>query len=116
VTFAGQSKAAVAAADGKWTVKLDPLPANANPQNLEISSNGAKVSLEDVLVGEVWMCSGQSNMGFQLNSDWNGDLEAKASKLPNLRLIKVPQVWHAGAPERLQGRMESFQRGVCAAL
>jgi sialate O-acetylesterase len=92
VAFAGQSKSAIAGTDGKWTVKLDPLPANANPQSLEISSNGAKVTLEDVLIGEVWMCSGQSNMGFQLNSDWNGDLEAKASTLPNLRLIKVPQV------------------------
>ena len=45
-----------------------------------------------MLVGEVWMCSGQSNMGFTLNQDWNGDLEAAASDLPNLRLIKVPQV------------------------
>lgn len=92
VTFAGQSKSAVADKDGRWTVKLDPVPANATPQSIEISSPTSKVVLEDVLVGEVWMCSGQSNMGFQLNSDWNGDLEALASKLPNLRLIKVPQV------------------------
>jgi sialate O-acetylesterase len=38
------------------------------------------------------MCSGQSNMGFKLNSDWNGDIEAAASNLPNLRLISVPIV------------------------
>src|SRR2546430_792289 len=49
-------------------------------------------AIQDVLVGEVWMCSGQSNMGFKLNQDWNGDLEAAASNLPNLRLISVPQV------------------------
>src|SRR5258708_34344916 len=38
------------------------------------------------------MCSGQSNMGFTLSGDWNGDIDAAASKFPNLRLIKVPQV------------------------
>jgi sialate O-acetylesterase len=49
-------------------------------------------TIEDVLIGEVWMCSGQSNMGFTLGNDWNGDIEAAASKLPNLRLIRVPNV------------------------
>jgi sialate O-acetylesterase len=91
VTFAGQSKSAEAGADGKWTVKLDPVAVNDKPQTLTINGS-SKREIQDVLVGEVWMCSGQSNMGFTLSSDWNGDLEAAASKLPNLRLIKVPQV------------------------
>jgi sialate O-acetylesterase len=91
VTFAGQTKSAQAGGDGRWTVKLDPVPANAQPQKLTIAGTQTR-DLQDVLVGEVWMCSGQSNMGFNLNSDWNGDLEAAASKLPNLRLISVPQV------------------------
>ncbi len=91
VSFAGQTKTAEAGADGKWTVKLDPLPANATPQVLTIAGT-SKMDIQDVLIGEVWMCSGQSNMGFTLAGDWNGDLEAAASKLPNLRLIKVPQV------------------------
>lgn len=115
VAFAGQSKSAVAGPDGRWTVKLDAVPANATPQSIQIAAGSTKVTLEDVLVGEVWMCSGQSNMGFQLNSDWNGDLEAMASKLPNLRLIKVPQVgtqelqndfkgeWKASTRETAQG-------------
>lgn len=92
VSFAGQKKSAVADKDGKWTVKLDPLPANASPQSMEIRSGAQSVTLSDILIGEVWVCSGQSNMGFQLRSDWNGDLEAAASNLPNLRLIRVPQV------------------------
>jgi sialate O-acetylesterase len=91
VTFAGQAKSADAGADGKWTVKLDAADANAQPQTIAIAGTTQK-DIRDVLVGEVWMCSGQSNMGFTLNQDWNGDLEAAASKLPNLRLIKVPQV------------------------
>ena len=110
VTFAGQTKTAAAGADGKWLVKLDPVPANDQPQTLIISGSEKK-EISDVLVGEVWMCSGQSNMGFTLGRDWNGDLEAAASKLPGLRLIKVPQVgtqelqkdfkgkWSASTPE-----------------
>jgi sialate O-acetylesterase len=96
VSFADQSKTTVAGADGKWCVKLDPVPANAAPQTLKITASDDKGAherdIQDVLVGEVWMCSGQSNMGFTLRDEWNGDLEAAASDLPNLRLIKVPQV------------------------
>src|SRR5438046_280615 len=91
VTFAGQTKTAQAGPDGRWEVKLDAVPANEQPQTLTISGSEKK-EIQDVLVGEVWMCSGQSNMQFTLGNDWNGDLEAAASKLPALRLIKVPQV------------------------
>lgn len=92
VTFAGQTHTAIAGpGDGRWTVKLSPLPANAVPQTLTIVGSSTR-SIQDVLVGEVWMCSGQSNMGFQLERDWNGDIEAAASRLPGLRLISVPQV------------------------
>lgn len=91
VTFAGQTKSTQADPDGKWAVKLDPVSANPTPQTLTITGSEKKV-IEDVLVGEVWMCSGQSNMGFTLSGDWTGDIEAAASNLPQLRLIKVPQV------------------------
>jgi sialate O-acetylesterase len=91
VTFGEQKKSAEAGADGAWRVKLDPVNANATPQTIVIAGT-TKREIQDVLVGEVWMCSGQSNMGFQLNADWNGDIEAAASDLPNLRLIKVPNV------------------------
>ncbi|MEP6668486.1 MAG: sialate O-acetylesterase [Chthoniobacter sp.] len=91
VTFGDQTKSAEAGADGRWTVKLDPVPVNAQPQTIKIAGTSQK-EIQDVLVGEVWMCSGQSNMGFTLGRDWNGDLEAAASKIDTLRLIKVPQV------------------------
>jgi sialate O-acetylesterase len=113
VTIAGQSQTTTAGADGKWTVKLAALPANASPQTLSIAGSTQR-TIEDVLVGEVWMCSGQSNMQFTLGGDWNGDIEAAASKLPNLRLIRVPSVgtqelktdfkgqWRASTPESAQ--------------
>ena len=77
VSFGGLSYSATAGDDGKWMVKLDPLPANATPQTLTVQGT-SKRELQDVLIGEVWMCSGQSNMGFRLAQDWNGDLECRA--------------------------------------
>jgi sialate O-acetylesterase len=62
VEFAGQKKTATADASGKWQVKLDPLKASAEPRELKV---GPKV-IQDVLVGEVWLGSGQSNMAFPM--------------------------------------------------
>lgn len=91
VSFAGQSKTAVAGPDGRWEVKLDAVPANSEPQKITVEAKGAKVEIEDVLVGEVWMCSGQSNMEWTLPKDWNGEPEAVAANYPKMRLIHVPK-------------------------
>ncbi len=63
VQFAGQKKSATTAQDGKWMLKLDPLKASSEPAEMVIiESTGKSVTLENILVGEVWMASGQSNM------------------------------------------------------
>jgi sialate O-acetylesterase len=68
VEFAGQTKTAMPDETGKWMVKLDPMPASSEPRAMIISSqvSGFKLQVSDVLVGEVWFCSGQSNMAFEL--------------------------------------------------
>ena len=68
VQFAGQEKLATADKDGKWSVKLDPLTASAEGRELTVESKieNQKSKITDVLVGEVWVCSGQSNMGWAL--------------------------------------------------
>src|ERR1019366_8707238 len=106
VSFAGQDYSATAGSDGKWTVKLALQPANSTPQTLSISGS-SKREIQDVLIGEVWMCSGQSNMGFTLVQDWNGDLEAAASDLPGLRLIEAPLV----GTQELQNDFKPGERG-----
>ena len=111
VSFAGQDYSATAGSDGKWVVKLAPLPANATPRTLTVVGS-TKLEVSDVLVGEVWMCSGQSNMGFTLARDWNGDLEAAAAKLPNLRLISIPRV---GTQELLKDFKGQWQPSTTAA-
>lgn len=63
VEFQGQTKSATAGKDGSWMVKLDPLKASAEPAELTIcDSDGVKIALKNILVGEVWHVSGQSNM------------------------------------------------------
>ncbi|PXA04056.1 hypothetical protein DDZ13_08425 [Coraliomargarita sinensis] len=63
VEFAGQRKETVTGSDGKWMLKLDPLKTNAEPAAMTITSkDGASATLSNILVGEVWMASGQSNM------------------------------------------------------
>jgi sialate O-acetylesterase len=91
VSFAGQSKTSKAGPDGRWSVTLDPVPANAQPAKITIQGSSTR-DLSDVLVGEVWLCSGQSNMQWTVSSSWDSDLEIATAKFPNIRLITVPQV------------------------
>ncbi len=92
VTFAGQSHTATAGSDGRWQVKLAALPANKSPQTLSISAGTTKREIKDVLIGEVWMCSGQSNMQWSLGQTYTGDIEGAGARRPHLRIISVPQV------------------------
>src|SRR5690349_9116769 len=69
VRFAGQEKSTQAAADGKWRIDLDPMPASAESRALEASEEGGhRVDLTDILVGEVWLASGQSNMEWSIKA------------------------------------------------
>src|SRR6266478_3367554 len=75
VTFAGQTKHASADAAGKWRVTLDPLPASAEPRELVVQSKieNQKTTITGVLVGEVWICSGQSNMEWPVSISMDHD-------------------------------------------
>jgi sialate O-acetylesterase len=112
VTFGDQVKKAVAGEDGKWTVKLDPVPANATPATLVIEGS-SKRELSDVLVGEVWMCSGQSNMGMTVSGDWKAQVESLASNHPGLRLITVPIVGTQELKTDFNGKWEAANSQNC---
>lgn len=68
VEFAGQNKSTVAGDDGKWVMQLDPLKADAVGRRMTVRSGEEKVEVDDLLVGEVWYASGQSNMEMNLAS------------------------------------------------
>jgi sialate O-acetylesterase len=92
ITFGKQSAQATADADGKWTTTLAPEPANATPATLQVRSGDKALTFEDVLVGEVWLCSGQSNMQIQVRESLNADLFALGGGNPLLRLYTVDRV------------------------
>ena len=91
VSFAGQSKSTTADASGSWRVTLDAMPASAQARNMEITHQ-SKVVYENVLVGEVWVCSGQSNMEWSVERCANPKEEIKQANYPNIRHIKVPRL------------------------
>lgn len=110
VSIAGQTKKAVTGPDGKWQVKLDPLPAGG-PHELSIG----QVALKNVLVGEVWVCSGQSNMEWSVRSSANPEAEIAGANYPKIRLFTAPRrsidtpqkdvngAWKPCSPETIAG-------------
>jgi len=101
ITFAGQKKRTVGDKDGKWLVRLNPLHANSTPATMSIEGNN-KIELTDILVGEVWLVAGQSNMQRLLSETANGNAAIAAANYPTLRLFNVSrQVAFKHAPPPL---------------
>lgn len=101
VTFAGQTKNTTAAANGEWLVKLDPMEASAKGETLTVSDADGSVTRQDILVGEVFLCGGQSNMQcplwgknprFRHHTKTEDGLQvAKQSANPLIRIYNVPR-------------------------
>jgi sialate O-acetylesterase len=93
VAFAGQCRSATADARGNWSVQLGAMKANATPQELVVTGTST-VRLGDILVGDVWLCSGQSNMAFAL-----GGCDAQ----DDIRNADLPQVRYRSYFEHFAG-------------
>ncbi|HMN46172.1 MAG TPA: sialate O-acetylesterase [Povalibacter sp.] len=90
VSFAGQSRHASAGTDGRWQLQLDPLPAGG-PHILEaVTAGGDRQTLRDVLVGDVWLCSGQSNMVLPVHRALDSRSEIANSANDRIRLLTIP--------------------------
>jgi sialate O-acetylesterase len=87
VTIAGQSKSVTADARGDWSVKLDQLKA-AGPLTLTVKGKNT-LTVEDILIGEVWLASGQSNMQMGVNGVTNAWKEKATAKFPQIRMFTV---------------------------
>jgi sialate O-acetylesterase len=97
VTIGGQKATATAGADGRWVVKLDALKAGG-PHELTVTGKN-NITIKNVLVGEVWVASGQSNMQWSVRASANPDKEIADAKHPKIRLFTVPRV-PATEPQR----------------
>ncbi len=96
VAFGGQAVEGVAAEDGTWRVELGPFEASFEGRDLRVVSGGEVITFSDVLVGEVWLASGQSNMYWTVARSANANEEVAAADHPAIRLFDVA---HAAAAE-----------------
>jgi sialate O-acetylesterase len=91
ISIADKSIETKADAKGNWETKLPSMKASSNPIKLTINGSSV-VEINDILVGEVWICSGQSNMQWAVASSNDADLEKLTSNFPNIRMINFPQI------------------------
>ncbi|MGC4030604.1 MAG: sialate O-acetylesterase [Tepidisphaeraceae bacterium] len=115
ISFAGVTTDVTVDAAGKWWTLLPPLDADATPRDLTITGDGPTVTVRNVLVGDVWFCSGQSNLGYALSKATGGPEAAAAARDDSLRFFKVdvdgtptPQedvrgTWTPTTPETAEG-------------
>ncbi|MDX1667768.1 MAG: sialate O-acetylesterase, partial [Saprospiraceae bacterium] len=111
VTFAGQSKTAKADENGKWMVRLDKLEASIEGRELKAGEE----TRQNVVVGEVWLCSGQSNMEWPLSATAKGKDFIQSADYPLIRLVSTPRQalmyprndldlsWKVCSPETVSG-------------
>ena len=88
--FAGASAVAKAGEDRRWQVELPACEASDQPRVLSIRGEKATIELDNILVGDVWILGGQSNMEFPLDRVENGQLEIVSANYPKIRILTVP--------------------------
>ncbi len=89
VTIAGQTLTAKAGDDGRWKATLAKLDLGQPLEMTVHGSSGNTITLKNILVGEVWVCSGQSNMGILVSQAKDGPKEVLTALYPNIRLFRV---------------------------
>ena len=102
VSFAGQTRTARADASGGWKVEFDALPANKVGREMVVRAPGGgdAVSISDIVVGDVWLCSGQSNMHFRMSGVENAGTEIRSAANPLVRFFNVrEQFGRASVPD-----------------
>lgn len=100
VSFGGRENSAIASDDRSWRVELESLPANRESQVMTVRSGSETITLENILIGDVWVLGGQSNMEFELAKVENGQLEIVSANYPQIRVLTVP---YGVGPERVTG-------------
>lgn len=109
VRVAGQVRETVAGSDGHWEVALDPLEAGG-PHTLSVATPSRTLTFRDVLAGEVWLCSGQSNMEFRLAQSAAAERDPAAENDDALRLFDMKTRWRTDAAAWPEQALDSIDR------
>ncbi len=104
VQFAGQSATSAADTAGKWKLKLEPVALQNHSLSMSVTTSGGEtLQFSNILMGDVWLCSGQSNMGWPIGATYDSDLVTMSANNPSLRLITVPNVGTQELQEDFKG-------------
>lgn len=116
IAFADQSKSATADAAGQWKVKLDPMPASDKSRDLIVRSRieNRQSKITDVLVGDVWLCSGQSNMHFRMKTVEEASKEIAAADHPKLRFFTVDHQFDQKPCDNVEGAWKQVSPATAA--
>ena len=90
IEFGGKAYSCAANPQGEWSVYLDPMTANDQPQTMKITGEKNSVEFSNILIGDVWILGGQSNMEFDLARIFHGDAEVLSANFPCIRLMTIP--------------------------
>jgi len=90
VSFGGKEQQTTAGTDRSWRVTLPAMRANREAQTMTVRGEDDELSLFNILIGDVWLLGGQSNMEFELAKVENGKLEIVSANYPELRILTVP--------------------------
>ena len=92
VRFADTSARGIADPKGRWEVTLSPQPVSTEPRELLVTGKASERRIADVLVGDVWVCGGQSNMEWTVRGSTDADVEIPSSRYPHIRYLRLPKV------------------------
>ena len=91
VRFSIRDLTVKADAQGNWQMELEALPVSSQGKALVIQSGDTTITYDNILVGDVWICGGQSNMEDEISYVYHGDMEVSSANHPMIRLMTVPQ-------------------------
>ena len=110
ITFNGQTKSAIADPAGRWRADFTAITTAGGSRSIQVAGNG-KASATDIAIGDVWLCSGQSNMEYPLRRALNGDGEVQSATDGDIRLLKI-QKQLAEAPRDTFAKTSGWQRST----
>ena len=98
ISFLGNDYSAGADGSGRWLCPIGEFPARSEPCVMTVSSGGETVTVRDILIGDVWLCSGQSNMELMLNRAHHNYPDEITLTNPLIRQLKIPQMYNFNGP------------------
>jgi len=109
VNFSGKTVSAAVGADGKWSADIGSFAASAHPAQMRVVSGKEEIMIRDILIGDVWLCSGQSNMEFTLDRVKHNYPDGMNRDDTLIRQLAIPQVYNfSGAGELPDCKWETY--------